>query len=189
MLGSMTVPQHRHRLFFALFPPPLVARRIAHWAEARFGPSGDYVRAARLHVTLDILEDFETFPKDIAERLVEAGHTVAADPFMIELDQVSAGGGRIALRPRLKNASLQRLAYTIAAARSETGIPVRPRYRFNPHMTLLYREGTPFSQMVTPFAWPVQQFVLVHSLLGRTRHEPIASWELTGKHEDLYLLL
>jgi len=189
MLGSMTVPQHRHRLFFALFPPPLVARRIAHWAEARFGPSGDYVRAARLHVTLDILEDFETFPKDIAERLVEAGHAVAADPFMIELDQVSAGGGRIALRPRLKNASLQRLAYAIAAARSETGIPVRPRYRFNPHMTLLYREGTPFSQMVTPFAWPVQQFVLVHSLLGRTRHEPIASWELTGKHEDLYLLL
>jgi len=107
---------------------------------------------------------------------------------MIELDQVSAGGGRIALRPRLKNAAPQRLAHAIATARCDAKIPVRAGYRFNPHMTLLYREGTPFSQMAAPFAWPVQQFVLIHSLLGRTRHEPLASWELTGRHEDLRLV-
>ena len=188
MLGSMTMPRYRHRLFFALFPPPLMARRIANWAQARFGPHAAFVRATRLHLTLDILEDFETFPGEIAERLIEVGKVVAADPFMIELDQVNAGGGTVALRPRLRNAALQQLADAIADARSNAEIAARPGYRFNPHMTLAYREAPPFCQMVTPFAWSVQQFVLIHSLLGQTRHEPIASWELTGKHEGQYLL-
>jgi len=109
MFKPISAPMPRHRLFFALFPPPLVARRIAHWAE-RYGPHAAFVRADRLHVTLDILDDHEAFPRDIAERLIEVGASIAADPFMIELDQVSCGGGTIALRPRLKNQGLQRLA-------------------------------------------------------------------------------
>lgn len=83
----------KHRLFFAITPPELVARRMAHWAEHRFGPHGAYVRAGRLHVTLDILDDFDAFPRDTIEKLIAVADMVAADPFIIELDQVSGGGG------------------------------------------------------------------------------------------------
>jgi RNA 2',3'-cyclic 3'-phosphodiesterase len=188
MLNPLSASHSRHRLFFALFPPPLVARRIAHWAE-RYGPHAAFVRADRLHVTLDILDDFEAFPRIIAERLIEVGGSIAADPFMIELDQVSCGGGTIALRPRLKNQSLQRLVSHITAARAEADIAGREGYRFNPHMTLLYRESRPFSESVTPFAWQVTEFTLVHSLLGHTRHVSLGSWPLTGGNPDQYALL
>ena len=187
MFKPISTPIPRHRLFFALFPPPLVARRIAHWAE-RYGPHAAFVRADRLHVTLDILDDHEAFPRDIAERLIEVGASIAADPFMIELDQVSCGGGTIALRPRLKNQGLQRLAGRIAGARADADIAGRQGYRFNPHLTLLYREGPPFSETVTPFAWQVTDFTLVHSLLGHTRQVPLGSWPLTGENPDQYAL-
>lgn len=185
MFNVSPSPVLRHRLFFALFPPPLVARRIAHWAE-RFGPHAAFVRADRLHLTLDILDDFESFPRDIAESLIEVGNAIAADPFMIELDQVNSGGGTIALRPRLRNPALQRLTDRITNARSEAGVAGREGYRFNPHVTLLYWEGRPFSETVTPFAWDVTEFTLVHSLLGHTRHIPLASWPLTGEDPDQY---
>jgi len=54
---------------------------------------------------------------------------------------------------------------------------------------LLYREGRPFSETVTPFAWQVTEFTLVHSLLGHTRHVPLGSWPLTGGNPDQYALL
>ncbi len=183
MLNIIPSIRPRHRLFFALFPPPLVARRIAHWAE-RFGPHAALVRADRLHVRLDILDDSDMFPSDVAERLIEVSTLIAADPFMIELDQVSGGGGTIALRPRLRNPALQSLASAISGARAEAGIAGREGYRFSPHLTLLYREGRPFSETVTPFAWEVKEFTLVHSLLGHTRHVPLGSWPLTGKNPD-----
>lgn len=185
MLNVSAYSSSRHRLFFALFPPPLIARRIAHWAE-RFGPHAAYVRADRLHITLNILDDHESFPHDTAERLIEIGDMIAAAPFMIELDQVSSGGGTIALRPRLKNQPLQQLAGTIAGARADAGIAGREGYRLNPHLTLLYREGRPFTETVNPFAWEVKEFTLIHSLLGHTRHIPLASWTLTGDNPDQY---
>jgi RNA 2',3'-cyclic 3'-phosphodiesterase len=188
MRSSVPLANIRHRLFFALVPPPLVARRMAHWAENRFGQHGAFVRADRLHVTLDILDDFDAFPREMAERLVEVAGTVAADPFMIELDQISGGGGSVALRPRLRNAALQHLAMGIVHARQSAGIPPRDGYRFNPHITLMYRENAPFNETVAPFAWQVREFVLIHSLLGQTQHIPLGSWPLSGaNHNQLNL--
>lgn len=188
MLNHAPERQVNHRFFFALFPPPLVAHRIAHWAE-RFGPRGSFVRADRLHLTLDILDDFESVPQEIVEGLMAAGAAVAANPFMIELDLVSGGGASVALRPRLRNSALQRLVDLITAARGVTGVVGRESYRFSPHITLAYRDGRPFSESVTPFAWEVTSFTLVHSLLRQTRHEPLGTWPLTGEVPDQYALL
>jgi len=186
MLNPVSRPSIKHRLFFALVPPPLVARRVAHWADHRFGPHAACVRADRLHVTLDILEDVAAFPRETVERLVEAAATVASDPFVIELDQVNGGGGVVALRPRLKNAALHDLAARIADARENAGIAPRNGYRFSPHVTLVYRESSPFNEVVTPFAWEVKEFVLVHSLLGRAHHIPLGSWPLCGTDPDQF---
>ena len=175
----------KHRLFFAFFPPPLVARRIARWAE-RFGTHAAFVDADRLHVTLDILDDFKAFPCDVAEKLFAIGASVAADPFLVEFDQVSAGGGSIALRSRLKNSAMQRLAAGIVSARIQTGLAGRVGYRFNPHLTLLYREQSPFTQTITPFAWEVRRFTLTHSLLGHTKYETLGAWEFKGANDRQY---
>lgn len=174
----------KHRLFFALQPPELVGRRIARWAEHRFGPHGAAVPAERLHVTLDILDDADDFPRDLAERLIELGQTMAADPFFLELDQLSCGGGSIALRPRLRNPGVHSLARGIAEARQGAGIAARSGYRFNPHVTLIYRNAPPFTETVTPFGWEVREFALIHSLVGQTRHITLGSWPLSGRDPD-----
>lgn len=167
-------------------PPPLVARPVTHWADHRFGPHAACARADRLHATLDILEDVAAFHRETVERLVEAAATVASDPFVIELDQVNGGGGMVVARPRLKNAALHNLAARIAGARENAGIAPRNGYRFSPHVTLVYRELPPFNEVVTPVAWEVKEFVLVHSLLGQTRHIRLGSWPLCGADPDQF---
>jgi 2''-5'' RNA ligase len=181
MLNFSRLSHPKHRFFFAIQPPPLIARRIAAWA-ARFGSHGALVHADRLHVTLDILDDLDVLPSGMVGMLIEVGAVVRAGPFMIELDQANGGGGSIALRPRLKNPALQQLAARIAGARVRAGIAGRQGYRFSPHITLLYREGRPFSETVIPFAWEVREFVLIHSLLGQTRHVRLGSWQLTEEN-------
>jgi 2'-5' RNA ligase len=79
------------------------------------------------------------------------------------------------------------LATCIADARQSAGIPARDGgYRFNPHVTLLYRNSAPFTETVTPFAWEVREFVLIHSLLGQTRHTPLGMWPLKGPDPDQF---
>jgi 2'-5' RNA ligase len=48
----------------------------------------------------------------------------------------------------------------------------RPRQarRFTPHMTLLRDSRLVDERPIEPIGWTVREFVLVHSLLGRTRH-------------------
>jgi 2'-5' RNA ligase len=36
------------------------------------------------------------------------------------------------------------------------------------------------ARAVEPIRWTVREFVLVHSLLGQTRHVPLARWSLGG---------
>ena len=168
-----------HRFFFALFPPIGLARAIVQKA----GPLTEgarMMRPERLHVTLDILDDFVEYPNDIAQALIAAGARVSAAPVEVTLDRLSGGAHTIALRPRLRQIGLHRLQRSIATARDAAGIRARAGYRFSPHMTLSYRTGAPFSRPVAPIAWQAAEFVLIHSLIGRTVHEVIGRWPLTG---------
>ena len=49
-----------------------------------------------------------------------------------------------------------------------------------PHVTLLYDDVLVEERAVEPIRWTVREFVLVHSLLGQTRHVPLARWPLGG---------
>lgn len=168
-----------HRFFFALFPPPVLARQTIE-AMTPFADGARMMRPERLHVTLDILDDFAEWPDEIVPALVAAGSTVAAAPFEVMFDRVSGGESTIALRPRLKNAPLNALHQAIAAGRAGLGVEGRYGYAFSPHMTLVYRKGVPFSHSVAPISWMAEEFVLVHSLIGQTRHEVIARWPLNA---------
>ncbi|WP_168371680.1 2'-5' RNA ligase family protein [Sphingomonas sp. Leaf357] len=168
-----------HRFFFALYPPPILARQTVE-AMTPFAEGARMMRPERLHVTLDILNDYAEWPDEIVPALVAAGSTVSAAPFDVTLDTVSGGAHTVALRPRLKNAPLERLHRSIAAARAGLGVDGRYGYDFSPHMTLVYRKGESVSRPVAPISWAAEEFVLVHSLIGPARHEVIARWPLNG---------
>lgn len=168
-----------HRFFFAVRPPVVLARAMAQSA-LWFGPGSENVRPDRLHVTLDILDDFPLFPAEAAERLKAAGAAVAAEPFEIVLDQAVGSSRSVALKPQRKVVGLHRLAEAIGEQRSRAGLPLRQDYAFSPHLTLFYRDGRPFTQRIEPIRWEVEEFFLVHSLVGRTRHELIGRWPLAG---------
>jgi len=52
---------------------------------------------------------------------------------------------------------------------------------FNPHMTLLYDSCALQARTIDPVRWTMTEFVLVDSLRGRTRHVPLARWQLRGE--------
>jgi 2'-5' RNA ligase len=47
-------------------------------------------------------------------------------------------------------------------------------------MTLLYDDRSVAEQAVETIGWTAREFVLVHSLLGQTRHIPLGRWPLRG---------
>ena len=176
----MNSPQPRllgHRYFFALKPEPVMARRTAAFAQERLGPQG-LLAADRLHVTLALTEDRARADDALVAALRRAGDAVRAAPFDLLLDRLSHGSATVALRPGRTSPPLQALQAGIAGAMAREGIAMRADWRFSPHETLCYRKGPSHMEAIEGFVWHVRDFVLVHSLIGLTRHETIACWPL-----------
>jgi len=49
---------------------------------------------------------------------------------------------------------------------------------FTPHVTMLYDKRLVAEQAISPITWTVRGFTLIHSLLGRSEHVPLARWTL-----------
>ena len=49
-----------------------------------------------------------------------------------------------------------------------------------PHMTLMWADRGVGEYPVAPIRWVVRDFVLVMSLVGKSRHEYLARWPLRG---------
>jgi 2'-5' RNA ligase len=175
-------PIARHRMFFAIRPPLALARQITE-AAAWFDVDGHALRPEHLHVTIDILDDHERVSTALERDLKAIGDAVQAAPFAVQFDTAVGSDRSVALRPRGKNGSLAALRERIAVAREAAGLLGREGYRFSPHMTLGYRDGAPFTQDIVPIGWTADAFVLIHSHIGRTRHDVIGRWLLSGVDE------
>lgn len=168
-----------HRFFFALRPPPQLARQLASaadWLDER----GRAVAAEHLHITLCILPDFAIYPSLVIARLLTVGAAVAAAPVDVVLDYVSGGARSVALRPQHRNPALMALHGELVRLCLDNGIAGRDGYRFQPHMTLGYRDGRPFGERVPPVVWTASEFVLIHSHLGHSKHDAIGHWPLAA---------
>ncbi len=51
---------------------------------------------------------------------------------------------------------------------------------YTPHVTLLYDNQQVPEQVIEPITWRVEEFVLVHSELGKTRHHILQRWPLAA---------
>lgn len=172
--------------FFALFPvsgAAEAATQLVQRMRREHGLQGKALPEARLHITLSHLGDFEGIPPNIVEIARAAAGSIAAPSFEVTFDRVMSFGGKSGNLPFVlwgKDgvAALTAFQKQLVLALKRHGLRVRSGFR--PHMTLLYDDHSVAERLVEPVSWVAREFVLVHSLLGQTRHVHLAHWPLGG---------
>lgn len=184
-LAGMEAPAATDRLFFALFPDASAAARIATLArDARHahGLHGKPLRSERFHVTLHHLGDHAGLPDALVAQAQQAAAGVDLPPFEAGFDAIGSFSGRrqrpLVLRGGEGLSALRSFQQALGRRMQAAGLARWVEHRFEPHVTLLYDEWTVPAQPVTPVAWRVDSFALVHSLLGRTEYRVLGQWPL-----------
>lgn len=177
------------RLFFALLPEPSTAQSIYEFAQerrAREGMTGRPIPPDRLHVSLLHLGDFGGLPQELVQSSGERMTSLAAtlSPFEVSFDVIGNFSRRPVRKPlvlqqdhldlQLKNLA-EKLLRTFGPPRSGGS-----GTKFNPHVKLLYDEKTVQMETIPPFVWQAHEIVLVHSVIGQSRHVILDRWALKG---------
>jgi RNA 2',3'-cyclic 3'-phosphodiesterase len=165
-----------HRLFYALRPPPAAAAFIR--ADCAWLGRGKWIREEHFHVTLNILDDWPFQPRELLAAMIAVGDAVAAPSFRIVLDQLSGSRRSIVLRPSEPIARLHEFQQSLANGLGRAGVATRRDVRFSPHLTLVHPGRPDFVASADPVSWPVEEFFLIESLVGWTRHVVHKSWRL-----------
>lgn len=176
------------RLFLAIYPDAATAASIAALAAAlheRHSLHGRPLASERLHVTLHHLGDYVGVPQDVVRGVAEAAARVVAAPFEIGFDRAASFAARHSRRPfvllgEAQTAAVITLQHALGTALGACGLGRWVAPQFTPHVTLLYDEAMLPAEAIEPVRWRVDEYVLVHSLLGRSRHIPLARWPLRG---------
>jgi len=179
----------KERIFFAAMPDAAAAARIHALAErlkAEHKLGGTLILPEHLHVTLFHLGDWITLPEEIVARAKDAAAQTIAAPFPVTFRKVESFRNRTGIFPfvltdkEAKPWSPLREALGAALKAAGLGGAVHLDDDFKPHLTLL-RDDTRIKPItVDPIIWTVGDFVLIHSLLGKTTHIHLARRELAG---------
>ncbi|MGQ0585797.1 MAG: RNA 2',3'-cyclic phosphodiesterase [Gammaproteobacteria bacterium] len=166
------------RLFFALWPDPMLRANIAHAARAAAragGVEGRRMLDEKLHLTLAFLGDADAAAE---ARALAAAAALKAEAFELVLDQAGSfyrskvfwiGASET---PR----ALAALALGLRAALDLEGVAY-DRKALAPHVTC-YRDARPPIRPVPvePLRWAVRGFALVHSSGGQ--YHVVSQWPL-----------
>jgi 2'-5' RNA ligase len=173
------------RLFFAIFPDPPTADRIAEQAgrlRTAHQLGGRPLAAERFHITLHHLGDHAGLRRDIVAMAGEAAQALAAAPFAVTFDRAvsfhNGGNNPLVLRGDAGLEALKTFQRDLGLAMARVGLGRLVDKAFTPHVTMLYDRRAVVEAPVEPVTWTVSGFTLVHSLLGRTEHVPLARWTL-----------
>lgn len=175
------------RLLFMIQLEADAARRIDREAarlRAAHGLRGGGVRADRLHFTLHHLGDYPWLPAHVVEKACLAGEMIERRPFDVVLDRIGAYrlAGKaldmVAVQGDHGVIGLTEFQRALGAAMNRAGLPHLVKRRFNPHVTVIYDGRHVPEQAIEPIRFRVDRFSLVHSRLGHTEHEVLATWRL-----------
>jgi len=105
----------------------------------------------------------------------------ATPPFEVGFNRVLSFGGRTGnlpcvLRGSDDNTVLLEFHRRLGAMLAEQSFRSKGKPGFTPHVTLFYDEQRVAEEFVEPVSWKVNEFVLVHSLVGSSRYIPLARW-------------
>ncbi len=187
-LMGMDTPQPRERLFFALAPDAKTKTLVFELAQRLRGEHGldsKLIAAERLHITLHHLGDYPELPQSVVDSALAAGAKVSMPPFELAFDRAGSFVGRPGKSPfvlRGGNGLAPLLVFhrALSNAMSLSGLGRWAGRSFNPHLTLFYNDRIIAEQPVETISWTAREFVLVHSLLGKTIHKQLASWSLNN---------
>ncbi|WP_144898285.1 2'-5' RNA ligase family protein [Luteimonas cucumeris] len=185
-LGGFEPPQPTDRLFFAVFPDATAAAAIADIAQALRSQQhlqGKPLRSDRFHVTLHHLGDYAGLPQDVVAKAGQAAAAVDMPAFEVAFDSAASFSGHSRHHPFVLRGddgvvAVRELQRRLGACMATAGLGRLVRPAFTPHVTLLYEERMVAMQTVDRIAWIAREFVLVHSLLGRTEHRVLGRWPL-----------
>jgi 2'-5' RNA ligase len=187
--GFDVVPRQTDRLFFALFPDAATAARIGLLAQdlrVEHRLRGNALEVSRFHVTLHHLGDHAGLPTDLVVAARTAAERVSAQPFEVVFDHAVSFAGRsrkpgkkpFVLRGGEGLAAVVDFQRRLGEAMKATVAGRYAEARFTPHLTLLYDDREVAQRPVDPVGWTVNEFVLVHSLIGQTKHIVLGRWPL-----------
>ena len=179
------------RLFLALFPPPAIALEIAELAariRGEHGLRGRPLEAARFHITLNHMGDYAGVSPGVVRQASAAAAEAAAamQPFDVSFDRAESFASMPRNRPLVLRggeglSALMAFHQILGSALRKASLGQWAKPGYTPHVTLLYDDSLLGPTPVPPVAWTAGEIVLVHSLLGETRHVHLARWPLSGR--------
>jgi len=189
LFDEAAAPPAIDRLFLALFPPaPAVAEigQLTQQLRTAHGFTDKATAPDRLHLTLHHLGDHAGLRTDIVRAASEAAATVRVPPFALRLDRVLSFKARPGNAPLVlaaaersdEVAALKAFNLVLGQALMRAGLGRWLKSDFKPHVTLLYSAQQLPVQPVEPIGWTAGEFVLVHSLIGKTQHTVLGRWPL-----------
>ena len=192
LFGEIPSTKPTDRLFFALFPSEEAIPQIVKTSQQlrdEHGLTGKSLSNDRLHVTLHHVGDYAGgLPSGLVEAAREAASKVVMTAFDVTFNRAMSFLGRPKNKPFVLrgNESSQdglaalmafQKAFYLAMCRAGLQGP-RANAKFAPHVTLMYDDQSVKEQAVEPISWSAHDFVLVHSLLGQTKHIHLGRWPL-----------
>jgi 2'-5' RNA ligase len=187
-LGGFAEAVPTDRLFFAIYPDDAAGKAIARLAGdigEQYRLRGKPLPTERLHITLHHLGDYAGLPAKLVEDAQCAAGRVIAAPFAVAFDRVASFAKRADTKPCVllgtqEDTPLQQLRKQLGLCLIQAGLGKQVTRDFTPHVTLRYERVLLPEETVAPIAWTVREFVLVHSLLGQTKHVILQRWPLQG---------
>jgi RNA 2',3'-cyclic 3'-phosphodiesterase len=177
----------KDRIFFACLPDAAAAARIHALADdlkRTHGFAGTLIRPEHLHVTLFHLGDWAVLPEEIVRLARAAADEVRAMPFEVAFLRAESFRNATGLYPFVLTGDKEAKAWrplhdALGAALKRAGLGGATQGEFKPHVTLLRDETRSAPIKIASLSWTVGDFVLVHSLLGKTTHIHLGRWTLS----------
>lgn len=137
-------------------------------------------RTDLLHVSLCSLGDHNGIPSGLVERADEAARSIEMPAFEVAFDQVMNFTNCIVLTGEDGVGGVRQLERALGDALETAKLGAHNRH-FKPHVTLIYdRTAIPVRRLAKPVRWTVTEFVLIHSLIGKSIHVPLKTFPLGG---------
>jgi len=187
LFGRDELPRQIERLFFGLMLPEPAARaavEVLDESRDEHGLRGPPIRQDRLHVTLIHAGDYLGMPPgSVIDALKHAGDAMTSAAFDIAFDRVSSFSGAPGRHPHVllsdKGAeAMKAFRADLLKTVIRQGVKPLSKETFTPHVTLSYADRRLPERPIRPISWRPEEFVLVHSEVGRSIYHRLGRWPL-----------
>ena len=170
-----------HKLFFALKPDAEDAQSLARHIrelDRQHSVGGHLLRVDRLHITLQVVGEFDETPETFVQLMRQVGDAVVANVFNIVFDKaVYFQGARAYVLAGGEGVQPVRDFHQILCAEIAKVLPFKAP-SFTPHMTMSYSGRAVAEHAIEPIRWTAREFLLIDSHVGKTYHEVVGRWRL-----------